>query len=565
MEEMRMNVFKWLGQTINKLCHPLHAFLSKMQVTYQILIIICIMTFFLVLEGLLALDAFNRMQPITQQAFGENVQGLQAISSLKRDLYAVQKQYLHSLMGFNQYSLSFDSFEPVSLKAGPAILERHNQLLAKLKSICVRPLTRDNYQKFDETFKKLLLNLQLAEDNLCLNASYSMLRGNILFNIFRNTNILLLIISLLISLPIGFSIAAMVSRPLKEMVKVAGSLANGDFTKTLKSKGNREINQLVYSLNHAITSLRVLITNIIEQAQGLAIASNELSGASNESGRASAEVARAIESMAKAASEEANQINQTVGNVTQLGELVEKVSRDSMRIADSSKQVAVSAQNGQKIATDVAAEIGGLYNTTKEVSRVITELDQSSEKIKRITQIISGIAEQTTLLALNAAIEAARAGEHGKGFGVVAKETGKLAKQSKQASREIGNLIVEMLSRSSHAMNVIQKGVAEVEAGKTLTTEAASTFGNIFKQLEATLTQINDVANSAQEMANHNKQVINAVTSVAAISEEGMATTEEISATVEEQSAGAEEVAALANNLSKIAEILKKAVVKFKI
>lgn len=61
-------------------------------------------------------------------------------------------------------------------------------------------------------------------------------------------------------------------------------------------------------------------------------------------------------------------------------------------------------------------------------------------------------------------------------------------------------------------MKVIQKGLTEVEAGKTLTTEAASTFGNIFKQLEATLTQINAVANSAQEMANHNEQVIHAIT-----------------------------------------------------
>jgi methyl-accepting chemotaxis protein len=56
-------------------------------------------------------------------------------------------------------------------------------------------------------------------------------------------------------LSIGFSIAAMISRPLKEMVAVVGSLTTGDFTKTLKSKGNREVNQLVNSLNNAIKSL----------------------------------------------------------------------------------------------------------------------------------------------------------------------------------------------------------------------------------------------------------------------------------------------------------------------
>jgi methyl-accepting chemotaxis protein len=196
---------------------------------------------------------------------------------------------------------------------------------------------------------------------------------------------------------------------------------------------------------------------------------------------------------------------------------------------------------------------------------LIEELSHSSEQIKGISLLIEGVAEQTTLLALNAAIEAARAGEHGKGFSVVAKETGKLADQSKQASKEIGALIAEMLTRSRHAVTTIQKGVAEVENGKNLTTAAAATFGNIFKQLEDTLTQITAVANSAQEMARHNEQVISAITSVAAISEEGLATTEEISATVEEQSAGAEEVAALAGNLSNIAEAMRNSVAAFKI
>jgi methyl-accepting chemotaxis protein len=560
-----VNVFQSIVQIIKKIFSPGYTLLSKLRVTYQILIIIFLMAFFLVIEGLLALQAFNQMQGITQKVFGNSVQGFQSVSSTKRDLYTLQKQYLQSLAGFGPSSLNFDSFEKTLPKVEPSILETYEQLLAKLQSICKLPLTRENYQKFDDTLMLILVNIQQGEDNLGYGATDSMEKGNRFFAKSRNTNIMLLVLSLVISLSIGFSIAAMISRPLKEMVEVAGSLATGDFTKILKSKGNREVNQVVDSLNHAIKSLRDLIANINEQAQGLARASNELSDASNESGKASTEVARAIESMAKAAAEEANQITQTVHNVTELGGLVEKVSRGSMRIADSSKQVANSAKSGQQISTDVASEIGGLYSTTKEISLVIAELNQSSEKIKRITQLIQGIAEQTTLLALNAAIEAARAGEHGKGFSVVAKETGKLAEQSKQASKEIANLIIEMLNRSNHAVKVIQKGLTEVEAGKTLTTEAASTFGNIFKQLEATLTQINTVANSAQEMAKHNEQVIHAITSVAAISEEGMATSEEISATVEEQSASAEEVAALAGNLSKIAQIMKNSVAKFKI
>jgi methyl-accepting chemotaxis protein len=391
-------------------------------------------------------------------------------------------------------------------------------------------------------------------------------------NRMRNIIVVISIIFLAIGGVISYLVAHQISTPIRDMVNVVNLVARGNLTKTLKSegirgffKGSKEFGQLVGGFNHAITSLRNLITHINEQAQTLAIASKELKNASTESGRSATEVAQAVESMAKASLEQTNQINQTVNNVTQLGHLVKKVSNDSLRIADSSKKVAVSAQNGQKVSTDVVADIGVLYNITKEINSIIEEINQSSERIKNISSLIEGLAGQTTLLALNAAIEAARAGEHGRGFSVVATETGKLAEQSKQSSEEISNVVVEMINRSIHAVKTIQKGVAQFEASKNLTTEAAFTFENIFQQLNDTLIKIQEVALSAQKMAEHNDQVITAISSVAAINEEGMATNEEISAAAQQQSASAEEVAALANNLTEIVDAMKVSVTTFKI
>jgi methyl-accepting chemotaxis protein len=560
-----MQISKLLSRTVNKLFSPLYTLLSKMHITSQIMTIIFIMAACLVLEGVTALNAFNQMQGFSQKVFSESFQGLQSIAQLKDHINSLQKQYLQCL-NRGQSTVANYNF-PTS---APTILDSQQkaeltQLLSDIENVMKQPVNSESYEKFDAIVMNIMQIFQSAELTVNYNVINTMSQGNYFFVSSRNTSIIILIASLLLSLSIGIPTGAMIFKPLNEMVKVTGCLAKGDFTQTLQQRGSKEVNQLVSSLNHAIASLRTLVANVHEHAQVLALAGKELYNSSNDSGRAASEVARAIESLAKATSEEAGQIGQTAVNVNELGDLVEKVSRDSLKIAVSSKQVAVAAQNGQKISTDVASNIGVLYTTTKEIHQVIEELSQSSEKIKRISLLIEGIAEQTTLLALNAAIEAARAGEHGKGFSVVAKETGKLADQSKQASKEIGALVTEMLTRSSNAVATIQKGVAEVENGKTLTTAAATTFGNIFKQLEDTLTQINAVASSAQEMARHNEDVINAITSVAAISQEGLATTEEISATVEEQSAGAEQVAALAGNLSNIAAAMNTSVAAFKI
>jgi methyl-accepting chemotaxis protein len=557
-----MNVIKKLIQTPFVLMQKA---MSKLKVIQHIMLIIFVMSVFLVVQGLLALSTFNRMQANSQKVFKDSVNHFLAISTLKEELYHLQHQYLLNVSGGIQNTLSFNQIEHVNLDFGPSQNQRFQKEFSELKTLSQRPYTEERYRKFNEKLMFIMMDLKNVESDMSTVAVNSMAMWKELFKYSSIVNIGLLIFSLLVTFSLGVPMAKTISAPLKEMISVVNSLARGDFTRLITVRGNREVNQLVDGLNHAIRSLRNLVTNINEQAQILARAGKELSEASSESGKSASEVARAMESMSKSAVEQSGEVNATANNVTRLGQLVKKVANDAMSIAKSSEQVAYSARAGQKISTDVAAGIGGLYTTIKEASEIINDMSQSSEEINKISSLISGIAEQTTLLALNASIEAARAGEHGRGFSVVAQETGKLAEQSKQAAQIISDLIKEMIVRSRHAVTAMQKGVGEVGTNKTLTTEAATTFGNIFGQLEQTLIQIHDVAKSAQQMEQHNERVTTAVNSVAVISEQGMATMEEVSATVEEQSASAEEVAALAGNLFGIAETMKKAVATFKV
>jgi len=208
-------------------------------------------------------------------------------------------------------------------------------------------------------------------------------------------------------------------------------------------------------------------------------------------------------------------------------------------------------------------------------------------------ETIEEIASQTNLLALNAAIEAARAGEHGKGFAVVADEVRKLAERSSLATKEIGQLIGDILVTVNEAVVAMEEGSKEVEIGVENANQAGHALSEIMNAAEAVKKQailtaktsaqmkleseelVNAVdtvsaiveanSSSTEQMAGNSTQVANAIENIASVSEQNSASIEEVSASTEEISAQVEEVAASAQTLSAMAHVLREAVAQFKL
>ncbi|MFK0441189.1 methyl-accepting chemotaxis protein, partial [Campylobacter jejuni] len=92
-------------------------------------------------------------------------------------------------------------------------------------------------------------------------------------------------------------------------------------------------------------------------------------------------------------------------------------------------------------------------NLEKEVQSSLKNIDQ----LNSILDLISGIAEQTSLLSLNAGIEAARAGKLGRGFAVVADEVRKLSENTQMGLDEMEGAIklviqtIQSIAKSSNS------------------------------------------------------------------------------------------------------------------
>ncbi len=438
------------------------------------------------------------------------------------------------------------------------------------------------------------------------------------------------------------TVQQMADTDLVHLANEIGELAQGDLTRSLdittqplEVKSNDEIGQMATALNAIIarlqetgqafgrmtTNLQQLVGQITDNANTLGEASQQLSASSDQAAQATNQIASTIQQVASGTAQQTESVTQANGTVTQLARAIEGVARGAQeqaasvgqsaeitaRISAAVQQVAVNAQAGAKGAAETAQTardgtetigrtIKGMETikaSTNLVAQKIQEMSQRSEQIGDIVQTIDSIASQTNLLALNAAIEAARAGEHGKGFAVVADEVRKLAESSTKATKEIAGLIKDVQRTITEAVQAMDEGATQVEAGMVQADEAGQALNSILVATEAVNRQVDEIATAAQQMDVSASELVGAMDSVsavveentaateemsagagevslsieniAAISEENSAASEEMSATVEEVSAQVEEVTASAQSLAGMAQQLQALVTQFKL
>ncbi len=167
------------------------------------------------------------------------------------------------------------------------------------------------------------------------------------------------------------------------------------------------------------------------------------------------QVDQAVQDMADGAMSQADETQKATENIVLMGSMIEE---NSMEMEELNKTA-----EGMYSSSEVAART---LDTMEEVNRkaqnaidLIYEqtntTNESAMKIKAATTLITSIAEETNLLSLNAAIEAARAGEQGRGFAVVAEQIQKLAEESNESAKQIGQIIALLMADSEKAVRTM--------------------------------------------------------------------------------------------------------------
>lgn len=259
----------------------------------------------------------------------------------------------------------------------------------------------------------------------------------------------------------------------------------GDLTRRIDIKGNDEIAHTAHSFNRFLEQLQRMFGEINRQANHLVQGVQSASGA-----------------LVRIADDSRRLADLTSSNAAAIEEITVTTAHIAANASDANDLVretgTISTESGKTVSA-VAVKVGASAQSVQALSHLLANLNQHSQEISGITQVIKEIADQTNLLALNAAIEAARAGEQGRGFAVVADEVRKLAERTSTATMQISGMVEGIHKETTGAVSNMQLTLQTVQEGAEHSESAAAQIAQILENMNEVLQKMEQIAVSTQE------------------------------------------------------------------
>ena len=318
---------------------------------------------------------------------------------------------------------------------------------------------------------------------------------------------------LLFGIAAAVIITRQITRPLRETLDVVERIASGDLSHNLQVTRRDELGVLQQGIARMGTTLRDLIGGIRDGVTQIASAAEELSAVTEQT--------------SAGVNSQKIETDQVATAMHEMTATVQEVARNAEQASQAAAAADGEARDGDKVVNQAIDQIERLAVEVGRSTEAMAVLQQESDKIGSVMDVIKAVAEQTNLLALNAAIEAARAGDAGRGFAVVADEVRGLAQRTQKSTEEIQTLVAALQSGTQHVANVMNNSRSLTDSSVTLTRQAGTSLQGITRTVSNIQSMNQQIAAAAEQQSAVAEEISRSIVNVRDVSEQTAAASDE--------------------------------------
>ena len=306
---------------------------------------------------------------------------------------------------------------------------------------------------------------------------------------------------------IFFFVNRSVSVPLNHLSDNLAQIAEGegDLTRRLTIERHDEIGKTSAIFNAFMDKLQSVVRDVKLSAEQVMVTARQLAHSSQEVTHSSESQSMATASMAGAIEE----ITATIANVAD----------NSTHAYEMALEAGKLSNEGAGAVHEAVTEMSKISESVGHSTQMIRDLDEKSNQISDIVNVIKEIADQTNLLALNAAIEAARAGEQGRGFAVVADEVRKLAERTTVSTQEIAKMIESIQQSTQSSVHGMELSSTQVQEGVQMAARSGDSMSKIEASTRKVQEAVNEISSALREQSAASNQLAQEVERIAHMTE----------------------------------------------
>ncbi|MBP0948437.1 methyl-accepting chemotaxis protein [Pseudomonas alliivorans] len=470
-----------------------------------------------------SIDALNsavlQMDPSDPARFDQ----VQLVSTARQDLTLVR----YEVRGYT--SKPDDTSEKAAFQQLDTAIEHLDGLKSAFGAARVVPLENAlrSYRRSVEAFKATTVEAATVRKDLTTQGATIVKLGDELYDLqmklgdddtaqARNLQIGCILLVLILGIVAAVIITRQITRPLQETLAIVDRIASGDLTHTAVITRRDELGVLQQGIQRMGATLRDLISGIRDGVTQIASAAEELSAVTEQTSAGVNSQKVETDQVATAMHEMSATVHEVARNAEQA----------SVAAADADKE----ARAGDKVVGEAIGQIERLAAEVVRSSDAMTVLEQESDKIGKVMDVIKAVAEQTNLLALNAAIEAARAGEAGRGFAVVADEVRGLAQRTQQSTEEIESLVAGLQNGTRQVSEIMLGSRTLTDSSVELTRKAGVSLESITRTVSNIQAMNQQIAAAAEQQSSVADEISRSIVNVRDVSEQTAEASEETAA-----------------------------------